>query len=204
MAAYYIALAGEVPEDWWELMRPYTGQVEAIMARYGGFYRTWPRHRVEVVEGAFGPHLGATIVEFPTFAQLRAWYDSPEDAPQSAAPAAHALRRHAGRRVERLGPLGWCARSPSRSRGGRPAPASPARPTPPPTPARARRPKSWDERMSLPRPLKHAALNIDNEGKAGHTAGARLNQVMVSAAVGEPRPSSAQWRHASLYGYQTL
>ena len=81
MAAYYIALAREVPDNWRELMRPYLEQVEATMARYGGFYRTWLRHRVEVVEGDFGPHLGPTIVEFPTFEQLRAWYDSPEYAP---------------------------------------------------------------------------------------------------------------------------
>jgi uncharacterized protein (DUF1330 family) len=78
MAAYYIALAREVPENWQELMRPYTDQVEATMARYGGFYRTWLRHRVAVVEGDFGPHLGPTIVEFPTFAQLWAWYHSEE------------------------------------------------------------------------------------------------------------------------------
>jgi uncharacterized protein (DUF1330 family) len=84
MAAYYIALAREVPDNWREVMRPYLEQVEATMARYGGFYRTWLRHRVEVVEGEFGPHLGPTIVEFPTFAQLRAWYDSPEYAPLKA------------------------------------------------------------------------------------------------------------------------
>src|SRR5215212_2529916 len=84
IAAYYIALAREVPDDWQELMRPYIEQVEATMARYGGFYRTWLRHRVEVVEGDFGLHLGPTIVEFPTFAQLRAWYDSPEYAPLEA------------------------------------------------------------------------------------------------------------------------
>ncbi len=58
MAAYYIALAREVPDNWRELMRPYLEQVEATMARYGGFYRTWLRHRVEVVEGDFGPHHG--------------------------------------------------------------------------------------------------------------------------------------------------
>ena len=68
MAAYSIALAREVPANWREVMRPYTEQVEATMARYGGFYRTWLRHRVEVVEGDVGPHLGPTIVEFPTFA----------------------------------------------------------------------------------------------------------------------------------------
>jgi Domain of unknown function (DUF1330) len=39
------------------------------------------RHRAEVVEGDFGPYLGPTIVAFPTFAQLRAWYDSKEYAP---------------------------------------------------------------------------------------------------------------------------
>ncbi len=84
MAAYYIALAREVPDNVQEVMRPYMDQVEATMARYGGFYRTWLRHRVEEVEGDVGPHLGPTIVEFPTFAQLRAWYDSPEYAPLKA------------------------------------------------------------------------------------------------------------------------
>jgi uncharacterized protein (DUF1330 family) len=84
MAAYYIALAREVPDNWRELMRPYIDEVETTMARYGGFYRTWLRHRVEVVEGDVGPHLGPTIVEFPTFEQLRAWYDSEEYAPLKA------------------------------------------------------------------------------------------------------------------------
>ena len=84
MAAYYIALAREAPDNLREVMRPYMDQVEATMARYGGFYRTWLRHGVEVVEGDIGPHLGPTIVEFPTFAQLRAWYDSEEYAPLKA------------------------------------------------------------------------------------------------------------------------
>jgi len=84
MAAYYIALARDVPENWRELMRPYLEQVEATMAQYGGFYRTWLRHRVEVVEGDLGPHQGPTIVEFPTYEQLRAWYDSSEYAPLKA------------------------------------------------------------------------------------------------------------------------
>src|SRR5215216_4127099 len=61
----YIALAWEVPDNWQELMRPYTEQLEATMARYGGFYRTWLRHRVEVVEGEWGSHQDPTIVEFP-------------------------------------------------------------------------------------------------------------------------------------------
>ena len=84
MAAYYIALAREVPADWDESMRPYREQVEATMARYGGFYRTYLRHRVEVVEGDFGPHRGPTVVEFPTFEQLWAWYHSAEYAPLKA------------------------------------------------------------------------------------------------------------------------
>ena len=84
MAAYYFALAREVPDNRQEVMRPYLEQVEATMARYGGFYRTWLRHRVEVVEGDLGPHLGPTIVEFPTFEQLRAWYHSEEYAPLKA------------------------------------------------------------------------------------------------------------------------
>ena len=84
MAAYYIALAREVPDNVQELMRPYMDRVEATMARYGGFYRTWLRHRVEVVEGDFGPQLGPTIVEFPTFEQLQAWYHSEEYAPLKA------------------------------------------------------------------------------------------------------------------------
>jgi uncharacterized protein (DUF1330 family) len=84
MAAYYIALAREVPDNRQEVMRPYLEQVEATMARHGGFYRTWLRHRVEVVEGDLGPHLGPTIVEFPTFEQLRAWYHSEEYAPLKA------------------------------------------------------------------------------------------------------------------------
>lgn len=88
MAAYDIALAREAPENRRELMRPYLERVEATMARYGGFYRTWLQHRVEVVEGDCGLHLGPTIVEFPTFERLRAWYDSPEYAPLKA------LRQH--------------------------------------------------------------------------------------------------------------
>jgi uncharacterized protein (DUF1330 family) len=84
MAAYYIALAREVPDDVRELMRPYLDQVEAIMARYGGFYRAYLRHRVELVEGDFGSHLGPTIVEFPSWEQLWAWYHSEEYAPLKA------------------------------------------------------------------------------------------------------------------------
>lgn len=81
MAADYIALAREVPENWRELMRPYLDQVAATMARDGGFYRTYLRHHVEVVESDFGPHLGPTIVEFPSWEQLLAWHHAAEYAP---------------------------------------------------------------------------------------------------------------------------
>ena len=72
MAAYCIAVARHVPENWREVMRPYMDQVEVTMARYGGFYRTYLRHPVEVAEGDFGPHQRATIVEFPSWEQLLA------------------------------------------------------------------------------------------------------------------------------------
>lgn len=88
MAAYYIALGREVPDDWYELMRQYRDEVEATMARFGGFYRTHMRHRVEVVEGDFGAIVGPTIVEFPNREQLLAWYHSAEYAPLKA------LRHH--------------------------------------------------------------------------------------------------------------
>ncbi|MCD6031594.1 MAG: hypothetical protein K0S78_3768 [Thermomicrobiales bacterium] len=84
MAAYSIAIAREVPEDSYELMRPYRERIEATMAPYGGFYRSYLRHRVEVVEGDWGHHHGLTIVEFPTFEQARAWYDSAAYAPLKA------------------------------------------------------------------------------------------------------------------------
>ena len=84
MAAYYVALARHVPENRREVMRPYLEQVEATMARYGGSYRAFLRHRVEVVEGDFGPHGGPTVVEFPSWERLWAWYHSPEYAPLKA------------------------------------------------------------------------------------------------------------------------
>lgn len=84
MAAQYIALARELPENWRELMRPYLDQVEATMALYGGYYRTYLRHRVEVVEGDYGTFVGPTIVEFPSWEQLWAWYHSKEYAPLKA------------------------------------------------------------------------------------------------------------------------
>ena len=65
-------------------MRPHTDQVEATMARYGGFYRTWLRHRVEVVEGDLAPIWVPPSWSSPPSRKLRAWYDSPEYAPLKA------------------------------------------------------------------------------------------------------------------------
>lgn len=84
MAAYYIAIAREIPDNWRESMRPYLDEVEATMVLFGGFYRAYLRHRVEVVEGDFGATLGPTIVEFPSWEQLWAWYHSDEYAPLKA------------------------------------------------------------------------------------------------------------------------
>ncbi len=84
MAAYYIALARDVPENRRESMRRYLEEVEATMALHGGFYRTYLRHRGEVVEGDFGSTLGPTIVVFPSWEQLWDWYRSDENAPLKA------------------------------------------------------------------------------------------------------------------------
>ena len=58
MAASSVALARHVPGDRREVMRPSMDRVEATMARSGGADRADLRHRVEVVEGDFGPHPG--------------------------------------------------------------------------------------------------------------------------------------------------
>jgi uncharacterized protein (DUF1330 family) len=64
-------------------MRAYAERAPAVLAAYGGRYCRSLAHRVEVLEGAWHPRaLG--MLEFPTFAQARAWYDSPEYAPLKA------------------------------------------------------------------------------------------------------------------------
>lgn len=82
MAAYYIALARATMSDNWHAnMQPYRDHVEVTMQLYGGHYATYMRHRVELVEGDYGAFLGPTIVEFPSWEQLWAWYHSEEYAP---------------------------------------------------------------------------------------------------------------------------
>jgi uncharacterized protein (DUF1330 family) len=83
MVAYIILVPHERPANP-EAMRPYREQVEAIMAPYGGRYRTLVRQRVEVLEGDWHPDLGVGILEFPSFEQAWAWYHSPEYAPLRA------------------------------------------------------------------------------------------------------------------------
>jgi uncharacterized protein (DUF1330 family) len=81
--AYILAVPRQRVDDP-RLMRPYQEQVEATMTRYGGRYRTLFRHRLEVLEGDWRPSPGVIILEFPSFEQARAWYDSPEYAPLRA------------------------------------------------------------------------------------------------------------------------
>jgi uncharacterized protein (DUF1330 family) len=79
----YIILNGRYFHPDRTRMRYYVDHVRATMALYGGGYRRAPAQRVEVLEGAWHPRaLG--ILEFPTYEQARAWYDSPEYAPLKA------------------------------------------------------------------------------------------------------------------------
>jgi uncharacterized protein (DUF1330 family) len=88
MPAYFL-LNGQYFNPDRTAMRPYREHVQATMAAYGGCYRRSPAHRIEVLEGAWHPRaLG--MVEFPTFAQAKAWYDSPEYAPLKAIRLANA------------------------------------------------------------------------------------------------------------------
>lgn len=84
MVAYYIAVCREKPADWDTVMQPYFRQVQATMALYGGGYRAGFAEKSEVVEGDWGETPGYTVVEFPTYEQLRAWYYSLEYAPLKA------------------------------------------------------------------------------------------------------------------------
>lgn len=84
MPAYHIGLGREIPENWRELLAEYIDRVEVMMAKYGGGYRSYLRHRTEVVEGDFGPFLGPVVLEFPRWDQLWVWYHSEEYAPLKA------------------------------------------------------------------------------------------------------------------------
>ena len=79
----YILLNGRYFNPDRTAMRAYVERAPTVLAAYGGRYCRSLAHRVEVLEGAWQPRaLG--MLEFPTFAQARAWYDSPEYAPLKA------------------------------------------------------------------------------------------------------------------------
>jgi uncharacterized protein (DUF1330 family) len=76
----YILLSGRYFNPDRTAMRPYAEQVQPTMAACGGRYRRGLAHRIEVLEGDWHPRaLG--MLEFPTFEQAQAWYQSPEYAP---------------------------------------------------------------------------------------------------------------------------
>ena len=64
------------------LLAAYRERVRATVEHYGGRY-VFVGGVVEVVEGDWRPAF-PVIIEFPSLAQARAWYDSPEYAPLKA------------------------------------------------------------------------------------------------------------------------
>lgn len=89
MVAHIILVTKEYPDP--REMDPYFRGVAETMARYGGGYQAVPRHRVTRLEGDWLPPKGITILEFPSYDQALAWYQSPEYAPLLA------LRTNKGR-----------------------------------------------------------------------------------------------------------
>jgi uncharacterized protein (DUF1330 family) len=60
----------------------YRQQVPAIIAQYGGRYIA-RGGATEVLEGSWSP-TRCVLIEFPSMAQLKAWWDSPEYRPLRA------------------------------------------------------------------------------------------------------------------------
>jgi uncharacterized protein (DUF1330 family) len=60
----------------------YRQQVPAIIAQYGGRYIA-RGGATEVLEGSWSPKR-CVLIEFPSMAQLKAWWDSPEYRPLRA------------------------------------------------------------------------------------------------------------------------
>ncbi len=58
----------------------YRKGVGATLAAYGGRNLVRPSGKIEVLEGDWVP-TRLVILEFPSIAQLKAWYDSPEYRP---------------------------------------------------------------------------------------------------------------------------
>jgi uncharacterized protein (DUF1330 family) len=76
MAAYVIANVEVADPAGYE---EYKKQAPATITAYGGRYLTRGGAR-EVLEGDWAPNR-VVILEFPSMAQLKAWYDSPEYRP---------------------------------------------------------------------------------------------------------------------------
>lgn len=76
MPAYVVAMLHvEDPETF----GGYAGAVGAVTERFGGRY-LWAGPGTTVLEGDPAPN-GMAIIEFPSEADARAWYESPEYAP---------------------------------------------------------------------------------------------------------------------------
>lgn len=76
MAAYLI---GDVQVTDSAGFEEYRQKVPAVIAMYGGRYLA-RGGATEVLEGAFVTHRGV-VLEFPSMAQLKTWWDSPEYRP---------------------------------------------------------------------------------------------------------------------------
>ena len=93
MPAYILVFPQEI---WAEMapdptvLDPYTDQIEATLAAYGGRYLRLRRDPIEVLEGDWQPHLGMAMLEFPSMEQARTWYHSAAYAPLREFRRAHA------------------------------------------------------------------------------------------------------------------
>lgn len=77
MSAFVIAEVLEVSDP--AGMKRYAERARATIDQYGGAYRAL-RGKMEVVEGHWHPG-PLVIIEFPSLARARKWYDSPEYRP---------------------------------------------------------------------------------------------------------------------------
>lgn len=76
MAAYLI---GDIQVTDHAGYEEYRQKVPAVIAMYGGRYLA-RGGAAEVFEGAFAPHRGV-VLEFPSMAQLKTWWESPQYRP---------------------------------------------------------------------------------------------------------------------------
>jgi uncharacterized protein (DUF1330 family) len=81
MPAFVIGFPEELSP---EPMVAYREGVEATMAAFGGRYRAMLRNRWETLEGTWPSPHGVLVLEFPTYEDARAWYDSEAYAPLKA------------------------------------------------------------------------------------------------------------------------